>query len=277
MDMKKIQLGKSKEQIPILGQGTWGISYKRNKKHYELWKKSLKAGIELGMTHIDTAELYGMGTSERVVGEVIAEYERDELFITSKLFPKHFGSNAMKKACDKSLRRLNTKYLDLYLVHFPSFIAPKIKKHMRVMEDLLKEGKTRYIGVSNYSVAQFKKAQSILKKAELVTNQLQASITSQKHIHKSLPYYQKEGITFTAYSPLGHRGLTHLTREIENKLKQLSEKYNASTQQLAIAWLINHDNVITIPKAVQINHVEANVKAADIILTDQELKLLYKL
>ncbi len=273
--MRKVQLRKTGEQIPVLGQGTMGIKGGKDKEYYEAWKNSLRKGIELGMTHIDTAELYNSGTSERIIGEVIKEYDRDDLFITSKLFPKHVGYNSMIKACNKSLERLDVKYLDLYLVHFPSFVFSKIKKHMRVMEQLLDDGKIRYIGVSNYSVDQFKEAESLLKKSEIVANQLRANIKSQKHIHNSLPYYKKEGVILTAYSPLGHRGYTNLKGDFKEKLEGVATSHNASIQQIALAWLINHENVIAIPKAFQIKHVEANAAAADIKLTGAELKLFY--
>jgi len=247
--MRKIQLGKTGEYITVIGQGTWGIKRGRSKNYYEKWKSSLKKGIELGMNHIDTAEFYGFGKSERILADLLKEYNRDDLFITSKLFPMHFGYNAMIKACNKSIKRLGINYLDLYLVHFPSFIFPKIKKHMKVMESLLNEGKIRYIGVSNYSIDQFKRGQEYLKKAELVTNQLHLNIISQKHIHKSLPFYVKEGVTVTAYSPLSHRGLTYLEGTIKEMLANIADNHNATIHQIAIAWLINHDNIITIPKA----------------------------
>ncbi len=181
----------------------------------------------------------------------------------------------MIKACNKSLERLDIKYLDLYLVHFPSFVFSKIKKHMRVMEQLLKEGKIRYIGVSNFSVEQFKEAEGLLKNSEIVANQLRANIKSQKHIHNSLPYYKKEEVILTAYSPLGHRGYTNLKGDFKEKLEGVATSHNASIQQIALAWLINHENVIAIPKAFQIKHVEANAAAADIKLTGAELKLFY--
>jgi len=273
--MRKVQLGKSGEQIPVLGQGTMGIKAGKDKEYYEKWKSSLRKGIELGMTHIDTAELYNRGTSEKTIGEVIKEYDRDDLFITSKLFPKHLGSKSMTKACNKSLERLDIKYLDLYLVHFPSFVFSKIEKHMRVMEQLLNEGKIRYIGVSNYSINQFKKGQESLKKAEIVANQLHANIRSQKHIHNSLPYYKKEGVILTAYSPLGHRGYTNLKGDLRKKLDHVAKLHNASIQQIALAWLINHENVIAIPKAFQIQHIEANAAAADIELSAEEIKQFY--
>jgi len=273
--MRKVQLRKTGEQIPVLGQGTMGIKGGKDKEYYETWKSSLRRGIELGMTHIDTAELYNFGTSERIIGEIIKEYDRDDLFITSKLFPKHVGYNSMIKACNKSLERLNIKYLDLYLVHFPSFVFSKIKKHMRVMEQLLDDGKIRYIGVSNYSVDQFKEAEGLLKKSEIVANQLRVNIKSQKHIHNSLPYYKKEGVILTAYSPLGHRGYTNLKGDFKEKLEGVATSHNTSIQQIALAWLINHENVIAIPKAFQIEHIEANAAAADIKLTEAELKLFY--
>jgi len=273
--MRKVQLGKTGEQIPVLGQGTMGIKAGKDKEYYEKWKASLRKGIELGMTHIDTAELYNRGTSEKIIGDVIKEYDRDDLFITSKLFPKHFGYKAMIKACSKSLERLDIKYLDLYLVHFPSFVFSKIKKHMRVMEQLLNEGKIRYIGVSNYSIDQFKRGQEHLKKAEIVANQLHANIRRQKHIHNSLPYYKKEGVILTAYSPLGNRGFTNLKGDLKLKLDQVAKSHNASIQQIALAWLINHENVIAIPKAFQIQHIEANAAAADIELSEEEIKQFY--
>ncbi len=271
--MREITIGKKGEKIPILGQGTWGIKKGKDKAYYEQWKASLRKGIELGMTHIDTAEMYGGGVSEKTVGEIIKEYKRDDLFVTSKLFPTHPTHNSMKKAAYGSLKRLGIESFDLYLIHWPSpFIS--IKRQMGVMDELFAEGKTHYIGVSNFSVEQFKKAQGYLKSTELVNNQLHANLTKQKHIIGSLPYYQKEGILMTAYSPLGHWGFTKTQGELKQKLDQVAKAHNATIQQIAIAWLINHENVITIPKAFQTKHVEANAKAADIKLNLEEIKLL---
>ena len=272
--MISVELGKTGEKIPIIGQGTWGIKRRHKPEWYEQVKQALRRGIELGMTHLDTAEFYGQGVSEKILGDIIAEHRRDDLFITSKIFPYHFGENSMKKAIDKSLKRLGIKNLDMYLVHYPSFTGTKVEKHMKLMETFLNEGKTRYIGVSNYSLKQFKQGQESLKKAELVTNQLMANLTKQKHIQESLEYYKKEGVTLTAYSPLGHRGYTNLKGELKIKLDKIAEAHSATIQQIAIAWLINHDKVITIPKAFQIKHVESNWEAAEIKLSDDEMKQL---
>ncbi len=272
--MKKIELGKTREKIPILGQGTWGIKKLRNKKYYEDWRASIRKGIELGITHIDTAEIYGAGTSEKIVGQVISEYNRDDLFITTKLFPMHLRYKAMKNAANKSLKRLGIKEIDLYLIHWPSpFIS--IKTQMRILEDLVNKGKVRYIGVSNFSVDQFIQAQSYLKSIELVNNQIPINISRQKHIEESLYFYQNEGITVTAYSPLGHNGFHKLNGELKEKLETVAKSHEVTIQQIAIAWLINHQNIITIPKAFNLEHMEANAKAAEIVLSEKEIRLLY--
>jgi diketogulonate reductase-like aldo/keto reductase len=270
--MRKVELGKTGEQISILGQGTWGIKSRKGKEYYESWKNSLRRGIELGLTHIDTAEVYGFGTSEKVVGELISEYNRDDLFITSKLFPIHLSLKTMKKAANKSLKRLGINTFDLYLIHWPSPFTSR-KKQMKILDHLVKEGKTRYVGVSNFSVEQFEESLSFLN-TELVTNQLHANITKQNHISDSLPYYQKNRVTLTAYSPLGHKGYSNLEGELISKLNSIAKAHDATIQQIAIAWLINHKNVIAIPKAFKIEHVEANAKAAEIILSESEVKLI---
>jgi len=147
---------------------------------------------------------------------------------------------------------------------------------MSVLEALVKEGKTRYIGVSNFSIEQFKTAQETLKKEELVNNQLHINITNQKYIHDSLPFYKENKITVTAYSPLAHKGFTELSSDLKNELEIISKKYGATIQQIAIAWLINHENVVTIPKAFTIEHVNDNAKAAEIDLSLEEIERFYK-
>jgi diketogulonate reductase-like aldo/keto reductase len=273
--MKKIPLGKTGELIPVIGQGTWGFNRFRSSQYYTQWKTALHTGIELGMNHIDIAEAYGWGKAEEIVGEIVTEYNRDDLFITSKLFPIHFTYNGMKKAAYKSLNRLNLKYFDLYLIHWPNPLV-SIKKQMKFLEALVMEGKTRYIGVSNFSVNQFKKAQIALKKTEIVTNQVKANVAAQTHIYESLPYYQEQGIIMTAYSPLGHKGFTNLKGDLKKSLDHIAENHNATIQQIAIAWLINLKNVITIPKAFNIDHITANAAAADITLSKKEINLLGK-
>lgn len=272
--MRAVELGKTGEKIPVIGQGTWGLSRWKSAEYYQQWKRVLHQGISLGMTHIDTAEVYGMGMAERIVGEVVKEYPRDELFIASKLFPFRVFHNSIKKAAYKSLERLHLDYLDLYLVHWPNPVV-SIEKHMRALEALVEEGKTRFIGVSNYSVNQVEIAMHALKKTELVTNQVKASVTAQKHL-KDLPFYRKEKITLTAYSPLGHRGLATIADEQQKKLTLVAEKYNVTIQQVALSWLVSMEGVITIPKTVTIDHVKANARAAETVLPTEEIRMLWE-
>jgi diketogulonate reductase-like aldo/keto reductase len=272
--MRYIGLGKTGEKIPVLGQGTHGIYPNRSKDFYEEWKQSIRKGIDLGMTHIDTAEKYGDGFSEKIIGEAIKEYKRDDLFITTKLLPTHKTEEKMMKAVNKSLERLGLKNVDLYLIHW---LEPynSIKQIMQVLEKLIDLGKTRYIGVSNFSLEEFKQAQLELKKYELVTNQIKINIDDSIHLQECLPYYQDNGITLTAYSPFGGNGLKNLSEEILNKITVLAKKYNATIYQIALAWLINHDNVITIPKAMNLNHIQENAIAAEIKLKSEEIKEYY--
>jgi diketogulonate reductase-like aldo/keto reductase len=271
--MRTVELNRTGEKLPVIGQGTWGIKARKTKDYYEQWKKSLSHGLELGMTHIDTAEVYGLGVSEQIVGEIIAKFGRDNVFVTSKLLPTHFRLSQMKKAAEKSLKRLGIKYFDLYLIHYPIPFIP-MERNMKLLEELLAEGKTRYIGVSNFSVEKFQKAQEYLKKAELVDNQIRINVARQEHLKKSLLFYQKKGVTITAYSPLGHKGLKNLDNELQKKLEKIAESHNATIHQIALAWLVNISGVITISKAFQLKHVEANAEAGEIILSPEEMKLI---
>lgn len=271
--MRLVELGKTGEKVPVIGQGTWGIGLFHAPEYYRQWKAALHKGIELGMTHLDTAEVYGFGKAESVVGEVVRDYPRDSLFLTSKLFPIHFSHSSMKKAAYATLDRMGLDHLDLYLLHWPSPIV-SIERHMKALEELVKEGKTRYLGVSNFSVNQFIEAQHALKREELVTNQVLVNVTRQHHLHESLPYYQKEGITLTAYSPLGHRGLTNVKGSTRENLERIAASHNTTIQQVALAWLVNAERVIAIPKAFHTSHVEANAAAGDLNLTREEMSSL---
>jgi len=274
MIMRYVELGKTGEKIPVLGQGTHGIYLDRSKEFSEEWKQSLRKGIELGMTHIDTAEKYGDGLSEKIIGEIIKEYNRDDLFITTKLLPNHKTEESMMKAVNESLRRLGLKNVDLYLIHWLEPYS-SIKKIMQVLEKLIDLGKTRYIGVSNFSLEKFKQAQQELKKYELVTNQIKINVTDHIHLQECLPYYQDNRLTLTACSPFGGNGLKDIPEDVNKKLNNLAKKYNATIFQIALAWLINHDNIITVPKAMDLDHVQENATAADIKLEFENIKEFY--
>lgn len=272
--MRYIKLGNTNEKIPVLGMGTYGIFPGESDNFYNEWKNVLRKGIELGMTHIDTAELYGSGYSEKIIGEVISEYERDKIFVTTKMLPSNRSEKEMRNAIENSLKRLNVKYIDLYLIHWLESDS-SLKKIMNNFEKFIDEGKTRYIGVSNFSVSEVKEAQKYLNKYEIVTNQVKLNISHQKEL-KELDFYQDEGITLTAYTPLSKGRITGLNKRIEENLKHLSTKYNRSQLQIALAWLINHKNIVAIPRTSNVSHLKENAKASEIDLSSEEIKKLDK-
>lgn len=188
--MRTIRLGNTKEQIPVLGMGTYGIYPGQPSEEYNRWKEALRTGIELGMTHIDTAELYGEGKSEEIIGEVIQEYDRDELFITSKILPSHSSRKEMQKAAEGSLERLGIDYFDLYLIHWLEEDS-SIPKIMAFLESLIKGGKTRFIGVSNFDVDECRVAMKTLEENEIVTNQVEINLQTQSVLKKDAGFYKK--------------------------------------------------------------------------------------
>lgn len=272
--MKKIQLSNTGEQISIIGQGTWGITNGEGKEYYQKWKNAFREGIELGMTHIDISESYRKSIVENVIGEVIAEYNRDDLFLTGKLSPWYFLSKNMKKAVSKSLNILGIKYFDLFLVSGSNFLVSK-KKYMRLLEDLVDEGKTRYIGVKNFSLKQFIKAQQYLKKSELVNNQLKARIDYPHHVHNALPYYQKRGITITLYSPLEDFNMIGMNWYYRNKTQQIAKTHHATVQQISIAWFIGQTGVISLINPLHIKYLGDISKVIDLKLEQEEINVFY--
>ncbi len=274
--MKKIQLSNTGEKISIIGQGTWGIKSSEDNEYYEQWQNALRRGIELGMTHIDITEYYRQGLIENVVGEVIAEYNRDDLFLTGNLSAWYFRSNNMKRAISESLKRLGIKYFDLFLMPASNFLVSK-KKYIRLLEDLVDEGKTRYIGVKNFSVNQFIEAQQYLKKFELVNNQLKARIDYPHHIHNVLPYYQKKGITITLYSPLINFNKLGMNWYYRNNTQQIAKAHHTNVQQISIAWLIDQMDVITLINPFHVKYLGDITKVIDIKLEQEEIEIFYEM
>lgn len=269
--MKKVQLGKTKETISVVGQGTWGIKTCGSDAHYQKWKDALKIGIDEGMTMIDTAEFYGHGSSERTVGEVIKEYDRDDLFIATKITPIHVFPSLIQRSCDRSLRKLGIDVIDLYQIHFPNPLS-SIKNTLHEMERMIDDGKVRHIGVSNFSPKRLQKAMDSMKKYEIVSNQINISVEKPKNMEKHYELSQKLGYTIIAYSPFGHSGLKGLDDSLEQTLVEIGQKHNASKYQIALAWLINNKRVQAIPKSTSPSHIKANAAAADIILSEGEMK-----
>jgi len=249
--------------VAAIGQGTWGMGETRGTEKGEV--AVLRLGIELGMTHIDTAEMYADGGSERVVGRAV-EGRRAGVFITTKVWPDNASYAGTIRACEGSLRRLRTDYIDLYLLHWPS--THPIEETMRAMQELVRRSLIRFIGVSNFDVAQLKAAQAALTRERLACNQVLYHLRDRKIELDLLPYCEKHSIAAVGYTPLArggfHRGL----------VAEISKKYARTPRQVALNFLTRRPSLFTIPKASQAEHVRENAAALDITLSPDDLKVI---
>jgi len=297
--MEYIELGKTGFKVSVIGLGTWQIGTK-------LWGWGtdydesdaiavIHQAIDLGINFIDTAEIYGGGKSEEIIGKAIAE-RRDEVFLATKVWVTNLSYNKVIKAAERSLRRLRVDVIDLYQVHWPNPFVP-IERTMRAMERLVKEGKVRCIGVSNFSVNQLKRAQEALFSEEVVSNQVEYNLLNRKIEKDLLPYARREKITIIAYSPLAKGILTgkyapgnvprDILRRIDilfssenlkraNKvlevLHEIAERRGKAVSQVALNWLIKEPTIIAIPGAKKPMHVKINVGAVGWKLTEEEVK-----
>lgn len=274
--MKYEDLGKKHTKMPAIGQGCMGIGGYLSKDSLQDNNqiKALRLGIELGMTLIDTAETYGKGHSEELVGRAI-EGVRHKVFIATKVSPKHFSYDALLQSAEGSLRRLKTDYIDLYQVHWPN---PKvlINETMRAMERLIRKGKIRYVGVSNFSLKELKEAQAAISEDEIVSVQVEYNLFNRTIENSILPYCQSEGITTIAYSPLDQGRIASGEERIE-RLKMIAGKYDRTMAQVTLNWLISHLSVITIPKATNLDHVKENASSTDFELSNEDFEEISKI
>lgn len=252
----------------MLGMGTYALGNSTGDERADEIK-ALQRGIELGMRLIDTAEVYGHGRSETLVGQAIAE-SRDDVFLATKVSPEHFRYDEVIRACEASIQRLGVKFVDLYQLHWPSPRIP-IQETMKAMEELVATGKTRYIGVSNFSVEQTMQAQESLPRSELVSNQVRYSITSRSIEADILPFCEREKITVIAYSPLDTGSIP-----AGRIPKDMLQKYEMTPAQLMLNWVIRNEYVVAIPKAARVSHIEENAAAAEISLSQADYRTLTK-
>jgi len=264
MVMEYRSFGKTGERVSVIGMGTyydplWILisTLTRYRRHRERSIQAIKTGLRNGINFIDTAELY---YTEEIVGEAIRDFKREELFIATKVsYPYHFSYDGIIKACEGSLMRLNTNYIDLYQLHMP-FRLSKIREMMKAMEYLVDKGKIRYIGVSNFSLEQMQMAMHSTSRYEVVSNQVNYSLANRKIEKDLLPYCERERIAIVAYYPLAHGKLARESQLME-KLKQLYPDKTYS--QIALNWLISRSEVVfPIPRASNPAHVEEDCGAA---------------
>ena len=263
MLMEFKNLGRSNVKVPVLGLGTWGIGGFSTKSIAgdDDDIKALRLGLDLEMRFIDTAEMYASGHTEEVVAKAI-EGRRESVFLATKVSPQHFSYESVLKACDASLKRLRTNYVDLYQAHWPNPRIP-IPETMKAMEKLVKDGKVRFIGVSNFSVEQTRQAQEALSTVDVVSNQVEYSLLDRSIEADLLPYAEKEQITIIAYSPLA-QGQIATGSNRENRwriIDEIARRYGKTRNQVALNWLIAKQSVVAIPKSVNSVHLRENLGA----------------
>lgn len=276
--MEYRELGRTGWKVPVLGQGTWGIGgfYSKDESKDAEAIEAIRLGIELGMAFIDTAEAYGEGHSEEVVGKAIAD-TKAEVFVATKVSPEHLSYESVIRSAKASLRRLNVKTIDLYQVHWPNPRIP-IRETMRAMERLVKDGLVRFIGVSNFSVSELEEAMASLAREEVVSNQVEYSLLERGIERDMIPFCERERITVIAYSPLARGKLSepdkHLSKDEADALRKLAEKYGKTPSQIALNWVIRRPIAVAIPKAARVEHVRENAGSADWSMSPEDYELL---
>jgi len=255
--------------LPKIGFGTWTIGGGGTADH-SLDQKSmatLRSALDLGYTHFDTAEYYAAGHAEELLGQAVRDsgLKRETLFITSKVSPEHLTYDNVLRSCEISLRRLNMDYLDLYLIHWPSWVI-KLPETFRALNQLVAEGKVRHLGVSNFNLKLLKQAVGLSEKG-ILTDQVSYSLPDRTCVKNGvLAYCQENDILLTAYSPVKRRFISG-----NKPLKELARARGVTPQQIALAWLVRQPRVITIPVSFDPQHQAENLAAADFVLTDSEL------
>jgi len=270
--MKYKQLGKTGIQVSAIGQGTMGIggAFTEDSTRDDFYIDILKIGIEYGMTFIDTAEAYGAGHSEELVGQAVKNCRKD-VFIATKVSPEYLAYDSVLKSAEGSLRRLQTDYIDLYQIHWPNPTIP-IEETLRAMEQLVEDGKVRYVGVSNFSLKELKVANEAFTNNRIVSLQTEYNLFDRTIEEYLLPYCEQENISVIAYSPLDKGGMCG--KEKLGVLQEIARRYNKTPAQIALKWLVSKPLVIAIPKAARINHIRDNASSTDFELAEEDIELI---
>ena len=265
-------------RVPVLGQGTWRMGESKRGRDSEV--AALRLGIELGMTLIDTAEMYGDGGAERVVADAI-EGQRERVFVVTKVYPHNASRSRLPKACERSLERLRIDAIDLYLLHWREK-TPPLEETVETFEKLRSAGKIKRWGVSNFAVDDMQELFSIDDGRKCAVNQVLYNLENREIEFDLLPFLSEhstprraeverrrinEQLVLMAYSPVGHgRGL------LENAtLKKIAKRHDATAAQIALAWVLRQPDVIAIPKASNEKHVRDNARSVDLNLTKEDL------
>ena len=272
--MIKRKFGWTNVDVPLIGQGTWmiesGIKIESDLNNVI---KCLQTGIDYGMTHIDTAEMYGNGKVEELVGQAIAG-RREEIFLVSKVLPSNASYEGTIKSCKRSLSNLKTDYLDLYLLHWPS--SYPINETMHAMEKLVAEGLIKYIGVSNFNLKELQMAEHALQKERIACNQVLYNLGYRAVERNILPYCIKQEIALVGYSPFGHGIFPSVHSENGRVLSNIAKQHDKTPKQVALNFLSTYSNIFAIPKTSHIERVKENCESVGWNLTEEEIREINK-
>jgi diketogulonate reductase-like aldo/keto reductase len=263
MSVRRRAFGAVGREVAVVGQGTW-----RSESSPRDAVNALRRGLDLGMTHIDTAEMYGAGAAEKIVGEAIAG-RRDEVFLVSKVLPSNASLRGTVAACEKTLARLGTDRLDCYLLHWRG--SHPLEETIGAFEDLRTSGKILAWGVSNFDVDDLDEALKIAGAGHPVCNQVLYHLEERAIEHKVIPWCLEHGTAVVAYTPFGESSRAYDSGTSHGRvLREIAAAHGATARQVALAFLLRHPNLFVIPKANTVEHVEDNAAAAALRLTDAQ-------
>ncbi len=267
--MKEVVL-KNGRRVPAIGQGTWYLGDDPAVRNQEI--AALRTGIEAGMTLIDTAEMYGGGRSESLVGEAIASYDRDDLFLVSKVLPNNAGRANMRRACENSLRRMGIEQLDLYLYHWRGSIP--LRETVEELEKLKTAGLIRDWGVSNLDTDEMEEIKHLDRAGNCQVDQVLYHTASRGIEFDLLPWMEKNNVALMSYCPIAQAGTLKRGLFGNKTLQKIAHKHNATVPQIMLAWNIRNGHTIAIPRTGKAAHTLENLAAADIVLDAEDYKAI---
>ena len=257
--------GPTGTDVPIIGQGTWNTPTRGAAA--EEAKRALRRGVELGVVHIDTAEMYGDGASERLIGEAIRGLPREQLFLVSKVLPSNATYDGTIAACERSMKRMGVDYLDCYLLHWRGSVP--LRETMSALEALVAAGKIRSLGVSNFDVSDLEEAGAALEREPLACDQVLYHLAERTAEEHELPFCRKHDIALVAYTPFGRGDWED--RPGVHVLERIAAAHAATPRQVILAFLTREPGTFAIPKASTVPHAEENAAAGDLRLTPDEI------
>ena len=262
--MERRRLGTTKIEVSVIGQGTWYIDNAERRSAIA----ALRRGLDLGLTHIDTAEMYGSGAAEEVVAEAIAG-RREEVFLVSKVLPQNASQKGTIAACERSLARLRTDRLDCYLLHWPGRYP--LRETIAAFEQLKHAGKISSWGVSNFDVPDLERVIQIAGEGNLACNQVLYHLQERAIEHAVIPWCERHNVAVVAYSPFGHGRFPTPRTPGGRVLKQIADAHQATVRQVALRFLARRSTLFAIPKAASLEHIAENAGAGDLHLTEAEI------